>query len=578
MLFCVEMLLLTVSIQSEGHGDSEIGTTVLEKPINGTNNGKSRELEQNLPGKKQGLTRDKGEARMKRTIARLLLVSMIVLALTGCTSKMVSDAQPVVVNWEESTHSNSVEPDYDAVFNQSKVLEFTITIDSEDWEAMQQDLEENLLKQDMGADRPIGDRQPFPEGAIGESLQDTRPAGGRPPLPEGGIGGNLQDGMPVDARQPLANNLMETPSDSTYDPIWVEASVTFEDSTWDHVGIRYKGNSSLRSAVSSGNNKLSFKLDFDEFEDTYPEIKNQRLYGFKQLNLNNNYSDESLMREKVSSDLFKEFGVPSANTAFCVVYVDHGEGSQFFGVYTLVEEMDDTGIENQFGDDSGNLYKPDGTAASFASGTYNDEEMVKKSNESEEDYSDVKALYDVINSAERETDTEAWKADVEEVFDVEGFLKWLAANTVMQNWDTYGNMTHNYFLYTNPETNKLEWIPWDNNEALSAGKGNRGALSLGLDEVSDEWPLIAYLMNEPEYKTMYDRYVYQFAQDAFTEEKMVETYSKYFEMLQEYAYAEKKGYSYISSDQSFDAAVEILKSHVIERNEAVASYVKNSTF
>lgn len=101
---------------------------------------------------------------------------------------------------------------------------------------------------------------------------------------------------------------------------------------------------------------------------------------------------------------------------------------------------------------------------------------------------------------------------------------------------------------------------------------------MGLDEVSDEWPLIAYLMNEPEYKTMYDRYVYQFAQDAFTEEKMVETYSKYFEMLQEYAYAEKKGYSYISSDQSFDAAVEILKSHVIERNEAVASYVKNSTF
>ena len=55
-----------------------------------------------------------------------------------------------------------------------------------------------------------------------------------------------------------------------------------------------------------------------------------------------------------------------------------GEGSQFFGVYTLVEEMDDTGIENQFGDDSGNLYKPDGTAASFAYGTYNEEEMVKK--------------------------------------------------------------------------------------------------------------------------------------------------------------------------------------------------------
>ena len=182
-------------------------------------------------------------------------------------------------------------------------------------------------------------------------------------------------------------------------------------------------------------------------------------------------------------------------------------------------------------------------------------------------------MYDAINSADRETNTESWKSDIEEVFNVDGFLKWLAANTVMQNWDTYGNMTHNYYLYNNPETHKLEWIPWDNNEALEAGKGDRGALSLGLDEVNDQWPLIAYLMNESEYKTIYDTYVYQFTQDVFTQESMVETYSKYYEMIKEYAYDEVKGYSFITSDQSFDSAVEMLKIHVVERNDAVTSYL-----
>lgn len=529
---------------------------------------------------------------MKRAIAGLLLLSMGIFTATGCDTKTETDAtieiesstQVSAKNWSESTHSNSVEPDYDTVFDQSKVLEFNIEIDSEDWATMQEDLEGTTSVQDGGiGNKPEQGRQPLPEGKlpqngvgdeVGEVPSNSRPEGGPPAQVEGETQEKPPITAPGEGRQPLMNNGLEEETVSSDNPIWVESSITFDDTTWDHVGIRVKGNSSLKSAVSSGNNKLSFKLDFDEFEELYPEINNQRFYGYKQLNLNNNYADESLMRDKVSADLFREFGLTAANTTFAVVYLDHGEGSEFYGVYTLLEEMDDTVIENQLGDDSGNLYKPEGRAASFASGTYNDEMMDKKNNEDEADYSDVKALYEVINREDLETDPETWKSDLEDVFDVDGFLKWLAANTVMQNWDTYGTMTHNYYLYHNPETNKLEWIPWDNNEALKEGKANRQALSLGLDEVNNNWPLIRYLMDEVDYKTIYDTYVYEFNENVFTEEKMVETYTKYFEMIKEYAYAEVEGYSYITSDQSFDAAVDALKSHVADRNEAVTSYLK----
>ena len=67
---------------------------------------------------------------------------------------------------------------------------------------------------------------------------------------------------------------------------------------------------------------------------------------------------------------------------------------------------------------------------------------------------------------------------------MDGFLRWLAVNTVIQNWDTYGKMTHNYYLYNHTTGKGLTWIPWDNNEALQSGKQG-GALSLSMEEVGN---------------------------------------------------------------------------------------------
>ncbi|NQU53253.1 MAG: CotH kinase family protein [Bacteroidetes bacterium] len=422
-------------------------------------------------------------------------------------------------DWTEATHSNIAEPDYSVVFNQNKVLRFDIEINSSDWSTMQSDLQDIL-------------------GSSG--------GGG----PQGG-------GAPAD--------LGDT------NPMWIPCSFNFNGKQWYNVGIRYKGNSSLRSA-QSGNNKLSLKLDFDEFEDDYPALKNQRFYGFKQLNLNNNYNDASLMREKVGADLFREFGLISAQTTFCTVYINNGSGSQYFGVYALVEEVDDTVLDTQLGDDSGNLYKPDGTAASFASGSYKESEMEKKNNEELADYSDVKSLYDVVNSSTRTSDVTQWKSDLEEVLNVDGFLKWLAANIVIQNWDTYGRMTHNYYLYNNPENDLLTWIPWDNNEALQYGKQG-GALSLSLNEVGSGWPLISYLIADSEYKEIYEAYMRQFVDEVFVPSKMIEKYEKYYLLLKDYAYAEESGYTFIKNNSQFDEAVQTLKSHVQQRNDAVFGHL-----
>ncbi len=443
-------------------------------------------------------------------------------------------------DWTEETHGNSAGLNYDVVFNQNKVLRLDIEIDSEIWSEMQSNLASILGS-------PLSEG-PGSFGPPPHAMKGLGPGGGGP----GGGGPGVEESME--------------------DPDWFPCSLVFEGTEWYNVGIRYKGNSSLRSAYQSGIKKLSLKLDFDEFEDDYPGLENQRFYGFKQLNLNNNYDDASFMREKVGADLFREFGLIASQTAFCAVYIDNGTGSQYFGLYALVEEVDDSVLETQVGDDSGNLYKPEGSAATFAKGTFDEDEMYKKTNEDLGDYSDVKALYDIINDSKRTTATEAWKEELELVFNVDVFMKWLAANTVIQNWDTYGVMNHNYYLYNKPSEGKLNWIPWDNNEAFQAGKQG-GALSLSLSEVGNDWPLISYLIAVDEYQDLYKTYLRRFIEEVFVPADMISTYSAYYELIKEYADAEESGYTFLRYSSQFDSAVESLKSHVQARNNAVNSFL-----
>ncbi len=454
----------------------------------------------------------------------LFLFAFFLIIFSACRDEDItfeteveSEAEAVdmadYTDWTEATHGADTEPDYSTVFNQSEVMRIDIEISSSNWSKMQSNLSSIINSSSSSA------------GA-----------------------------------------------DLSTDPSFYECSVLFNDTEWYHVGVRFKGNSSLKSTYNSGIKKYSFKLDFDEFEDDYPAIKNQRFYGFRQLNLNNNYLDKSLMREKIGADLFRQFGLAASQTAFCAVYLNNGSTTQYYGIYALVEEVDDTVIKTQFDSSTGNLYKPDGDAASFASGKYDEDEFYLKTNLDSADYSDVKSLYTIINSSDRTSDVEAWKTNLESVFNVDGFLKWLAANTVIQNWDTYGNMTHNYYLYNNPDNGLLTWIPWDNNEAFQSGKQS-GALSFSMSSVSSSWPLIKYLIAQDEYKASYQAYLQQFIDEVFIPADMISTYSSYYDLLKDYAYAEESGYTFIYSDSYFDSAVTTLKSHVTTRNNAVISYL-----
>ncbi|MDX2480352.1 MAG: CotH kinase family protein [Desulfuromusa sp.] len=463
----------------------------------------------------------------------VIMISSSVFLIAGCgvsgsDSTLETEATEIVdidfetTDWTDATHSKGADPDFEEVFNEGvatedvEVKRFDFVVTEARWQSMLDDMTATY-------------------GTFGRSS---------------------------------AAGLIDTDDD----PIFVPADVFYNGKQWYRVGIRFKGNSSLQTSWEQGILKLAFKMDFDEFEDDYPQIDNQRFYGFKKLSLKNNFDDESFMREKVAADVFKDAGLVVSHTAFYALYVDHGDGPEYFGLYTLVEEVDDTVIDTQFASDDGNLYKPEEGAATFAEDEYDTiaEYFEKKTNEDDEDWSDIEALFNALHDT---TYSATWRTNLEAVFDVDVFLKYLAVNGIIQNWDTYGRMAHNYYLYYDPDTSKLTWIPWDNNEALQDGKLG-GALDLDFANLqSNSWPLIEKLYADDVYKARYDAYLAEVIDDAFDTEKIQAAYDSYYALIEPYATSEIDGYTFLESSRDFSSAVDELSEHAENRAEAVNSYL-----
>ena len=443
--------------------------------------------------------------------------AMEALPSSGYLSTM-TDTDFEAADWTDETHSKKADPNFDEVFDDTAVKRFDIVVTEERWQSMLDNMTE----------------------LYGEFGKQTGP-------------GLL---------------------DVEEDPIFVPADIYYNGIQWYRVGIRFKGNSSLQGPWQQGILKLPFKLDFDEFEDDYPQIKNQRFYGFKKFSLKNNCNDSSQLREKVAADVFAKAGLAVSHTGFYTLYIDHGNGPEYFGLYTLVEEVDDTVIDTQFSSDDGNLYKPEEGGANFVDGAFAEEYFVKKTNEDDEDWSDILAMFAALHDDTFTTSPATWRANLESVFDVDGFLKYLAVNGIIQNWDSYGRMPHNYYLYNDPDTDKLTWIPWDNNEALQEGRNQGGALALDFSNLdADSWPLIGKLYADETYRAQYNAYLMEVIENAFETTATKALYDYYSDLVGPYATTERSGYTFLNGSFGFYRAIDELKNHASSRDMEVYRYL-----
>ena len=136
-------------------------------------------------------------------------------------------------------------------------------------------------------------------------------------------------------------------------------TVTIDGEQVENIAIRAKGNTSLSSVRTYGNDRYSFKLEFDQYESS------SSYYGLDKLSLNNLIQDSTYMKDYLTYTAMAEFGVSTPLCSYVYVTVN-GED---WGLYLAVEGVEDSFLERNYGSDYGELYKPD--SMSFGGGRGN---------------------------------------------------------------------------------------------------------------------------------------------------------------------------------------------------------------
>ncbi|MDO5425528.1 MAG: CotH kinase family protein [Eubacteriales bacterium] len=136
-------------------------------------------------------------------------------------------------------------------------------------------------------------------------------------------------------------------------------SVVIDGEAYKNVGIRGKGNTSLSSVAAYGNNRYSFKVEFDKYDSGCS------YYGLDKLSLNNIIQDNTYLKDFLCYTLMNEMGVASPLCSFVYITVN-GED---WGLYLAVEGVEDGFLQRNYGTSYGNLYKPD--SLSFGGGRGN---------------------------------------------------------------------------------------------------------------------------------------------------------------------------------------------------------------
>ena len=233
-----------------------------------------------------------------------------------------------------------------------------------------------------------------------------------------------------------------------------EADLTFDGQDFRRVGLRYKGNSSYRE--SAGTLKRPLKIDFDRF------VKGQHRQGITKLNFSNNVLDPSQKREVLAYGLLREAGIVAPRTAHAKIYltVPGRYDRVYLGRYTMVEQVDKKFLSSRFGTTKGLLLKPSRLRGINFRGEdwaayvdrYNPKSGVTDVG--------IRRLMAFARFVETSNDTE-FSASIGTWMDLRAFARFLAANVLLANLDSFLGMSRNYYLYLHPESQRFLWIPWD---------------------------------------------------------------------------------------------------------------------
>lgn len=118
-------------------------------------------------------------------------------------------------------------------------------------------------------------------------------------------------------------------------------AVVIDNESYNNVAIRAKGNTSLTQVASYGNDRYSFKIEFDHYDSTIS------YHGLDKLSLNNIIQDNTYMKDYLTYQMMGYFGVDAPLCSYVYITVN-GED---WGLYLAVEGVEESFLERNYGSD-----------------------------------------------------------------------------------------------------------------------------------------------------------------------------------------------------------------------------------
>lgn len=251
---------------------------------------------------------------------------------------------------------------------------------------------------------------------------------------------------------------------------WATLRATYQANTNYDATVTIDGervtNSSIRSRGSGTRNgvKPGLRVDFARRD------RSQRFRGFKILVLDNMYNDASFLREQLSFALFREMGVRVPRESYARLTVN----GEYWGLYAIVEPIDDVFVSRHFDAGGGNLFEYNVPPAPVPGqllawdfslsrgetiGAYVPSPFEPKTNEDTLDGSALLALLRTISQTPDATFVE----EVSQFIDPRAVLTHYAVEVATSEVDGLTSFfgVNNFYLYQLQGRQQFVFIPWD---------------------------------------------------------------------------------------------------------------------
>ena len=288
-------------------------------------------------------------------------------------------------------------------------------------------------------------------------------------------------------------------------------------------GARYKGNSSFGGMGGSSPAKKSLNIELDYTNSA------SRLMGYKTINLNNAYADETIMRESLYFNVMQKYAV-SPKCSLVKLYIN----SEYWGVYSFAQQGNADLMDEWFSGNDGDRWRAPnmggmiggrpgggGTSASSSAlaylgtniATYKNNYELKSDNSTNAWERLYNAIY-VLNN----TPAAQLRDKAEEVMAVDSWLWFLAIENMFTDEDSYYSKGADYCFYYEPESGRMHPVEYDGNESMTTS-----AISLSpVQGASDaNRPVLKQFLSIPELRQRYLAHMRTVLKESFHPDVMI---------------------------------------------------------